>query len=139
MKAQPTVARKVKQHLFAVRLRAEQTRSPQVASQGVRVRSTKDAFGGVQGNPRDGLSLAHAPTAPIKLDFSKLRHGKSRKKSSAQSEEVSRRCSRLKRADTAGPQSRKAGLLQRPQSGRAPIPSNAWAFPGRPLSSNTES
>ena len=30
-------------------------------------------------------------------------------------------------------------LLQRPQSGRASIFSNAWAFPGRHLSSNTES
>jgi hypothetical protein len=30
-------------------------------------------------------------------------------------------------------------LHQRPQSGRASIFSNAWAFPGRHLSSNTES
>ena len=30
-----------------------------------------------------------------------------------------------------GPQSRFAGLLQRPQSGRASIFSDAWAFPGR--------
>jgi hypothetical protein len=50
-----------------------------------------------------------------------------------------RACVKTQTADSDGPQSRFAGLHQRPQSGRASIFSNAWAFPGRHLSLNTES